>query len=290
MKNEIIFLNDKFIPLKEATVSVLDRGFTLGDGLFETLRAYSGVAFRLEDHLERLYRSAQNIFLEIPHSKERLAKIVSETLNKNQLQEAYIRITITRGQGPSGLAIPENSQPTTVVYAKEFPIIPKEYYEHGVKIATFPNSASKTATLNPQIKSCNYLSQIIIKELANRKGAFEGIILEDDNKVTEGTVSNIFIVKDGELITPPLSPFILPGITRKVILELASKTQIPSKEIQINLENIYQADEVFIANTGIEVLPVSHADSKKIGNGNPGKTTKILSQGFFKTVEEFRKK
>jgi branched-chain amino acid aminotransferase len=290
MKSEIIFLNDKFLPIKEAAVSVLDRGFTLGDGLFETLRAYGGNVFRLEDHLERLFHSAQKIFLEIPYSKERLAEIVKETLKKNQLQEAYIRITITRGEGSTGLSFPEKPHPTIVVYVKEFPHIPKEYYEEGIKIATFPNSATQTANLNPQVKSCNYLSQIIIKELARRKKAFEGIILEDDKKVTEGTVSNIFIIKDGKLKTPSQSPFILPGITRKIVLELAQKTQIPSEENQLTVENIYQANEVFIANTGIEILPVSHADSMIIGNGKPGKITNALREAFFKTVEELRKK
>jgi branched-chain amino acid aminotransferase len=290
MTNEIIFLNDKFLPIKEATISVLDRGFTLGDGLFETLRAYGGIVFRLKDHLERLFHSSQKIFLEIPYSKERLGDIVYETLIKNQLQEAYIRITITRGEGLPGLSFPENPKPTIVVFAKEFSTLPKEYYEHGIKIATFPYSATQTATLNPQVKSCNYLSQIVIKELAKQKEAFEGIILEDDKKVTEGTVSNIFVIKDGNLKTPPLSPFILPGITRKVILELASKALISCEETQLTVENIYQADEVFIVNTGIEILPVSHADSNKIGNGYPGEITKALSLAFFKTVEELRKK
>jgi branched-chain amino acid aminotransferase len=290
MKNEIVFLNDNFLPINEAAVSVLDRGFTLGDGLFETLRAYGGNVFRLKDHLERLFHSAQKIFLEIPYSKERLAEIVDETLKKNQLQEAYIRITITRGEGPPGLSFPEISKPTIVVYVKEMPVLPQEYYEQGIKIATFPNSATQTAILNPQVKSCNYLSQIIIKELAKRKEAFEGIILEDDKKVTEGTVSNIFIVKDKKLKTPALSQFILPGITRKFILELSQKEQIPSEEAQLTVENIYEADEAFIVNTGIEILPVSHADSMKIGNGRPGKITKALRQAFFKTVEELRKK
>jgi branched-chain amino acid aminotransferase len=289
MKNEIVFLNGKFLPLKDATVSVLDRGFTLGDGIFETLRAYGGDVFRLQDHLERLFNSAQKIFLEIPYSKERLEEIVYETLKKNKLQEAYIRITITRGEGPPGLAFPENTQPTIVVYAKEFPIFPKEYYKQGVKIATFPSSVTQTATLNPQIKSCNYLSHIIIKELARQKDAFEGIILEDDKIVTEGTVSNIFIVKNGKLKTPPLSPFILPGVTRKIILELAEKKHIPSEETQLTVEDIYQADEVFIVNTGIEILPISGADSLQIGDGKPGKITKALREAFFKTVEELRK-
>jgi len=290
MKNEIVFFNDKFLPINEAAVSVLDRGFTLGDGLFETLRSYGGNVFQLEDHLDRLLASAKKIFLEIPYNKKRLAEIIDEILKKNQLQEAYIRITITRGEGPPGLSFPEISQPTIVVYAKEMPVLPQEYYEQGIKIATFQNSATQTAILNPQVKSCNYLSQIIIKELANRKEAFEGIILEDDKKVTEGTVSNIFIVKDKKLKTPALSQFILPGITRKFILELSQKEQIPSEETQLTVENIYDADEAFIVNTGIEILPVSNADSIKIGNGRPGEITKALRQAFFKTVEELRKK
>lgn len=290
MNNEIIFFNDRFLPIKEASVSVLDRGFTLGDGIFETLRAYGGNIFCLEDHLVRLFDSAKKIFIEIPYSKNRLSEIIKETLKKNQFQEAYIRITITRGESPPGLTLPQASSPTVVVYAKKYPNLPKKYYDQGVKIATFPNSATKTSTINPQVKSCNYLSQILIKELAKRKDAFEGIILEDDNKVTEGTVSNIFIVKDKKLKTPELSPFILPGITRKIILELAQKIKIPSEETQLTLENICHADEIFICNTGIEILPVSHVDSIQIGNGTPGEITNILRQRFLKTVEELRKK
>ncbi len=290
MKSEIVFLNEKFVPVKEATVSVLDRGFTLGDGLFETLRAYGGKVFRLQDHLKRLFNSAQKIFLSIPYSQERLQEIVQETLIKNQLKEAYIRITISRGEGLPGLSLSHDSPPTVVVYAKEFPTLPIEYYDEGVKIATFPNSATQTVTLNPQIKSCNYLSQIVVKELAKRQDAFEGITLEDDKTVTEGTASNIFIVKDGKLKTPALSPFILPGITRKFVIELAQQKQIECEETTVTVQDIYQANEVFIVNTGIEILPVSYADTTQIGAGKPGDITRELSKAFFKTVEELRKK
>ncbi len=290
MKNEIVFLNGKFLPLKEASVSILDRGFTLGDGLFETLRSYGGNVFRLEDHLDRLFESAQKIYLEIPTSKERLIEIVNETLKKNQLEEAYVRITVTRGEGPPGLTLPENPSPTVVVIAKEFTRLPKKYYEHGVKIATFPNSTSQTATLDPQIKSCNYLSQILVKEQAKRQGAFEGIVLENEQIIAEGTLSNIFIVKDWKLKTPALSSFILPGITRQFVLELAATNKMKSEETQLTVEDLYQADEIFIVNTGIEILPVSQADTFQIGNGRPGEVTNGLREAFFKTIEELKKK
>ncbi len=290
MENEIVFLNGKFLPLKNAKVSPLDRGFMLGDGLFETLRAYGGNVFRIQDHLDRLFDSLQKIFLEIPYSKKQLQEFVLKTLKKNNLEEAYIRITITRGEGPPGLAIPQASPPTIVVYTKEFPALPQEFYDNGIKVATFPNSATQTATLNPQIKSCNYLSQIIIKELANRKNAYEGIILENDKIVSEGSASNIFIVKSKKIKTPALSPYILPGVTRKFIMEIANKIETPCEETSITVEDIYQADEAFIVNTGIEILPVTHADEIQIANGKPGELTKNLRQCFFKTVEELRKK
>ena len=290
MSDEIVFVNGEFLPLKVASISILDRGFTLGDGLFETLRAYDGNILRLEDHLNRLFQSADKIFLKLPYAKDSLIQLIYEVLKENHLKEAYVRVTVTRGEGPPGLALPQNTRPSIVIYATQASAIPKEYYNSGVKITTFPCSASFTATISPQIKSINYLSQIIIKELATRDGSFEGIILEDDHKVSEGTVSNIFIVKDGILKTPALSNSILPGITRKIILELASQNNVSYEETEITLDDLQQADEVFISNTGVEILPVSQVDAIQIGNGAVGSITTSLRSSFFKIIEELRKK
>jgi branched-chain amino acid aminotransferase len=290
MSDEIVFINGKYLPLKEASVSILDRGFTLGDGLFETLRAYGGHIFRSEDHLDRLFESSNKIFLKIPHDKEKLNQIINDVLKKNNLKEAYVRLTVTRGEGPPGLALPKNTCPTVVVYATQAFSLPNDYYNSGVKVSTFPRSATSTTTISPQIKSCNYLSQIIIRELANQDNAFEGILLEDDQTVTEGTVSNIFIVKDGVLKTPCLSRFILPGVTRKIILELASQNNLPYEETKITTEDIRQADELFIANTGIEILPVSKVDTTQIGNGSIGNITTFLQNSLLKLIEDLRKK
>lgn len=281
----IVFVNGRFVEQNEARVSVLDRGFLYGDGLFETMRAYRGKVFRIAQHLERLYRSAQRIYLDIAEPAARLEAIVYETLKRNQLPEAMVRLQVTRGEGPPGLAFPANPKPSIVVHARPVDPLPDGWSRDGVKVALFHSSASRISEVSHQVKSTNFLSNILVRKLAQGRGCQEGIFLDDAGRVCEGTTSNLFIVKDGILKTPPVGEHVLAGITRHVVLEMAGGCQIPFHERDLKPGDLYHADEVFLTNTGIEVLPVCQVDDVLIGAGGPGEITRTLHRQYLKIVE-----
>ena len=285
MKEPVVFVNGLFWPQSRAQVSVLDRGFSYGDGLFETLRAYKGTVFRLEDHLDRWAHSARLIFLELPMTRGELRAAIYEPLERNGLSDAIIRLTVTRGEQAAGFSIDSEAPPTAVVHVRPFEALPGHLYAEGVAISLFSNSASRIGGIHSQIKSCNFLSQIVLRERARKEGSFEGIMIDDSQRIADGTTSNIFIVKDGGLKTPALNEFVLPGITRLAVLELAQSLGIPCAEQALTAEDIYQADEVFLTSTGIEILPVREADKRSIGIGEPGPITRRLRAMFLKTVE-----
>jgi len=274
------------MDIDNAKISVLDRGFSYGDGLFETMRAYRGKVFRLERHLDRFYKSASQIYLEIPYSREELSLIIYETIKKNILQETIIRLTATRGPAEPGLSFQADSSPTLLVNAR--PINPPSNgcYKEGVGIATIPSSSVRVSGLREQIKSCNYLSHILMKKMAEDRGAYEAILLNDHGDVCEGTTSNIFIIKEGIIFTPPVSEHVLAGVTRKVVLEIADNQGIEAKEQIFSKQEIYSADEVFLTNTGIEILPVTQVDKQEIKDGNPGDLTMSLRGQFLNLIDE----
>jgi len=282
MREPIVFVNGLYWPQSRAQVSVLDRGFAYGDGLFETLRAYGGVVFRLEDHLDRCSRSARLIFLELPMTRQELRTVVCETLKRNFLSDAIIRLTVTRGEQEPGLAIAPETSPTVVVHVRPFEALPGYSYEKGVRVSLFHNSAPRVGGINCQIKSCNFLSQIVLRERARKEGVFEGIMIDSNKRIADGTTSNIFIVKNGILKTPALSEFVLPGVTRQVVLELAASLNISHEEQDLMVDDVYRADEIFLTNTGIEILPVRQADRQIIGTGMPGPVTRRLRALFLK--------
>jgi len=281
----IVFLNGQFMDIDKAKVSVLDRGFSYGDGLFETMRAYHGRVFRLGLHLERFCKSAAEIFLKMPYSRNELSLIISDTIKKNNFQEAIIKLTATRGSSDPGLSIGSALSPTLLAHARPFSPLPKEYFAKGVKVITVPSSAFRISGLRGQIKSCNYLSHIMLKKMADDQGDFDAITLKDDGTVCEGTTSNIFIVKDGVLMTPPVSEYVLAGVTRKVVLEIADNQGIACRLENFSNRDIYNADEAFLTNTGIEILPVCQADYCRIGDGNPGAMVKSLRRHLLNLIE-----
>ena len=226
----IIYLNGLFWPLDQANVSILDRGFTYGDGLFETLRSYSSKIFKFEEHLDRLFQSARLIFIELPMTRNEIISAVYKTIEINDLSDSIIRITVTRGVQEPGIIINHDLSPTVVIHARPIVPIPKKTYEKGVAISLFKNSATKISGISKQIKSCNYLSHIILKEKALKEGSFEGIMLDHENNVTEGTTSNIFVIKNNEIRCPKLNEFVLSGVTRQVIFNIASANKILFKE------------------------------------------------------------
>lgn len=286
MMDSIVFLNGFFVKLQNARVSIMDRGFCYGDGLFETLRAYNGKVFRLDLHWDRLYRSAPMIHLDLPLTRGELSVIIQETLRRNNYSDAIIRLTITRGESAPGLQIDPTTPPTLVVFARPTNLLPEHCYRNGVAVSLFTSSACRTGGISKQVKSCNYLSQILFRALAESQKSFEAILFDDKGQATEGATSNIFIIRNSIIKTPPLNEYVLPGVTRHVIFEIARHKGIACQEQELTREDILTADEVFLTNTGVEVLPVCQADNCKIGDGKPGKVTQILYREFLNIVEE----
>ncbi len=285
MAESIVFLNGLFMPLPLARVSVTDRGFSYGDGLFETMRSYQGKIFRLEAHLERLYQSLDLIYLSVSMTPGEMKTVVGETLLKNRQSNCMIRLTVSRGEQSAGFHIDPDAAPTLVIIVRPMEELPEDWYEHGIDISLFPETAQKVGGFSRSIKSCNFLNNILIREQAQRRNSTEGILMDDRGRVTEGTTSNIFIVKQGTLMTPEINEHILPGITRQAVLDIALLKGIPVARQTITPEDIYHAEEVFITNSRIEILPVRRADEKTIGDGNPGPITRLLHEEFLKIVE-----
>lgn len=285
MDEPTVYINGLFTRLSNAKVSILDRGFCYGDGLFETLRASKGKIFCLEQHIDRLFESMPKILIELPMTRLELTKVVQETLSRNKYKEAIIRLAVTRGNTQSNIQIDTESPPTLVINIRPFSPLPKSAYKKGIRIMLFEERANLINGIGHRLKSSNYLSNILVKELSDRKKFMEGVVVDPDFGVTEGTTSNIFIVEQGQLKTPPLGPYVLAGITRQVVLEIAREHKIPFLEEQITTEELLNADEVFITNSGIEIVPVIQVNSKFIGNKKPGILTGFIHEEFLKCVE-----
>ncbi len=286
MKSLVIYLNGRFVGLDQARVSVLDRGFLYGDGLFETLRAYQGKVYRADLHWRRFYRSAKWIELSVPLSAQDLEKTVYDLLELNDLADAYIRITLTRGESIPGLAIDPKAKPTLCIYAQEISSVPKEWYSKGVAVSLIPNSAVKMPGLRGMIKSCNYLPNILAKKQASEKGAQEAILLNSAGNITEGTVSNIFVIRKGTLFTPPLNKYVLPGTVRQVVFEIAEREGIVCKEKPLKKTDLLSADEAFLCNSGFEIVPVHKVDGKALAKKCPGELTRFFHERYLLSVDE----
>ena len=280
-----VYLNGKFVSLSQAKVSILDRGFCYGDALFETMRVYSGKIFQLDLHLNRLERGADCIFLKLPESRERTQEILYETFNRNQGADAVIRMTVTRGEGILGKLWQADTSPTLSVYVRPYSGPPDEWYQNGVPISLISNSATKLGGLQEQIKSANYLSQILARKQAEDQNSVDGIMINEQGEVCDGTISNIFVIKDGELSTPAVNGYVLTGVTRQVVLELATEMGTVCKERAMTADDVLQGDEVFLTNTGWEILPVTRVDGSTVGSGQPGPVTQALRQKFRKCVD-----
>jgi len=285
MVEPTVYINGLFTPLSNAKISILDRGFCYGDGLFETLRASNGKVFYIEQHIDRFFESMQQILIELPMTRLELTKVVQETLARNKYKNAVIRLLVTRGDTESNIQIDYKKHPTLVINIRPYTPLPKAAYKKGIRIMLFQERANLINGLKRRLKSCNYLSNVLIKELSDRKNYMEGVVVDPDFGITEGTTSNIFIVEQGQLKTPPLSPFVLAGITRQVVLEIARDHRIPFAEEQITADELICADEVFITNSCIEILPVTQVDSNLIGHKKPGILTRFIHDEFLKSIE-----
>ncbi|MCJ7750305.1 MAG: branched-chain-amino-acid transaminase [Armatimonadetes bacterium] len=279
--SESVYVNGKFVPKSEAKVSVFDRGYLYGDGVFEGIRGYNARIFRLDQHLERLYRGAKAIALDIPLTPEELKDAIIETVRRNGLRDCYIRLIVSRGEGDLGLNPMNCHTPATiVVIASHISLYPREVYEQGLDLLTCTTRKNLLTALNPEIKSLNYLNNILARIEAVRAGAHEGLMLNHLGYVAEGTGDNVFIVRGGVLRTPPAYVGILEGITRQVVLELAEAMDLPAREEALTLYELYTADECFLTGTAAEIVPVARCDGRVIGDGKPGPITKRLMEQF----------
>ncbi|MBI4392698.1 MAG: branched-chain-amino-acid transaminase [Euryarchaeota archaeon] len=273
------YFNGRFVAESEARISVFDHGFLYGDGVFEGIRAYNGRVFKLEEHIARLYDSAKAIALQIPLTREEMAEKILETLRLNNLRDAYIRPVVSRGIGDLGLDPRKCATPTVLVVVKPLIDLYGDKYAKGLTVITAATRRNSPAALSPNIKSLNYLNQILARIEANLRNADEALMLDLQGFVSEASADNIFTVKDGAVITPPTYNS-LKGITRQAVIEVAEKEGFTIKEEPITLFDVYSADEIFITGTAAELAPVVIVDGRTIGSGRPGRITTTLMAAF----------
>ncbi|KGX92443.1 branched-chain amino acid aminotransferase [Pontibacillus halophilus JSM 076056 = DSM 19796] len=284
MSSQWIYLSGQFVKKEEAVVSVYDHGFLYGDGVFEGIRAYSGNVFKLDEHVNRLFESAQSIMLMVPYTKEELKQIVVDTVRKNNLSDAYIRVVLSRGAGNLGLDPASCSAPRLIVIAEALALFPKELYERGLRLGSVSTRRNRPDVLSPQVKSLNYLNNILVKLEANQAGVDEALMLNDQGYVTEGSADNIFIVKNGVLYTPPVYLGALEGVTRNAIIDIAKEQGYEVRQDPFTRHDVYVADEVFLTGTAAEVIAVVEVDQRKIGDGTPGHVTNHMLKLFRQLV------
>ncbi len=280
MSEQWIYLNEQFVKKEEAKISVYDHGFLYGDGVFEGIRVYDGNVYRLDEHLDRLYNSAKAILLNIPHSKHEMTEIIIETLKKNLLTNAYIRLVVSRGVGNLGLDPKSCPKPQIIVIAEELTLFPKELYKSGLEIVTVATRRNRPDVLSPKVKSLNYLNNILVKIEASLAGVSEALMLNSEGYVAEGSADNVFIVNGNVLRTPPGYIGALEGITRAAIMEIAENLGYVVKEEPFTRHDVYVADEVFLTGTAAEVIAVVKVDGRIIGDGKPGTVTNDLLKQF----------
>jgi branched-chain amino acid aminotransferase len=275
-----IYIDGKLYGESEAKISVFDHGLLYGDGVFEGIRAYNGRVFKLKEHIDRLFCSAHALLLDIPLSRADLCRATVETIRANELKDAYIRLIVTRGVGTLGLNPRSCKQPSVIIIAGKIQVYPAEMYARGMDMVTVPTTRNLHSAVNPAIKSLNYLNNILAKIEANNAGVEEAVMLNSEGYVAEGTADNLFIVKQGKLLTPPLSAGALYGITRATVIELAEQTGLKVSEPNLTRYDLFNADECFVTGTGAEIMPVVKIDGRVIGSGKPGPITPQLVKEY----------
>ncbi|HXY61186.1 MAG TPA: branched-chain-amino-acid transaminase [Chthoniobacterales bacterium] len=272
-KESKIYIDGKFYSEANAKVSVFDHGLLYGDGIFEGIRFYNGRVFRLEEHLARLWDSARSICLEIPISVRRMSDALLETIRENNLREGYIRLLVTRGVGNLGLNPAQCRRPSVIIITAQIALYPESVYKNGLSVVTCATRRTNPASLNPAVKSLNYLNNVMARIEASLAGADEALMLNDAGYVAECTADNVFILKHGQIFTPPITAGALRGITRGVIFEIAAGLGIKIHETNITRHDVFIADECFLTGTAAEIIPVVKVDGRTIGNGKPGPIT-----------------
>ncbi len=275
-----IYLDGQLVDEADARISVFDHGLLYGDGIFEGIRFYNRRVFRLEEHIRRLYDSARSILLNIPITPEEMTAALLETCRANELDDGYIRLVITRGTGPLGLSPYKCPKASVIIIACKIMLYSEEAYRTGLTVATCATRRPTHDTLSPQVKSLNYLNNVMAKVEAIQAGAEEGLMLNDRGLVAECTGDNVFIVRNGTILTPPISAGALDGITRKVVFDIATLLDIPMREAEISRHDMYTADECFLTGTAAEVIAATKLDQRLIGDGKPGPVTARVIAAF----------
>ena len=276
-----IWINGEFMEKDDAKISVFDHGVLYGDGVFEGIRAYAGTVFKLKDHIDRLYESAKVIKLKIPYENEEMCSFVKESLKENNLQDAYFRLIVTRGEGDLGLSPLKCPKPNVIIITDKIALYPQELYEKGLSIITARKIKVSNNSIPPLVKSTNYLKNILAKMEGIEKGVEEVLMLNEQGNVAECSADNIFIInKKGEILTPDKESGILNGVTRNTVMNLAKENNYPIAETKISLDEVYNASEVFLTGTAAEIISVVKVDDQKIGEGIPGKITLDLAEKF----------
>lgn len=286
MSENLIYINGEYVSKAEARISIYDHGFLYGDGVFEGIRAYNGKVFKLDEHVDRLYDSAKAIKMNTPLSKGEMVEAILETLRRNELEDAYIRPIITRGVGDLGLdprKCSEESQ-NVIIITQEWGAMYGDLYEKGLTGVTVGVRRNPPNALPPNIKSLNYLNNILAKIEANAKGGDEAIFLDVHGNVSEGSGDNLFIVKNGDILTPPTLNN-LKGITRRATIDLARSIGYTVREINLGLFDLYTADEVFVTGTAAEVCPMTTIDGRSIADGKVGPITRRLMSEFHELTQ-----
>ncbi len=275
-----IYLDGQLLPESQAKVSVFDHGLLYGDGIFEGIRFYNGRVFRLEQHIRRLYDCARAILIKIPLTPEEMIAATCAAVKANGLRDGYIRLVVTRGVGPMGLSPYKCPVPSVIIIADKISLYPEEAYKTGLTMATVATRRPSHDILSPQVKSLNYLNNIMAKVEALQSGAEEGLMLNDVGLVAECTGDNIFIVRDGVISTPPLTAGALDGITRGAVFEIAAELGLPIRERDFSRHDVFIADECFLTGTAAEVIAAVKLDQREIGTGQPGPVTRQIIARF----------
>ena len=275
-----IWLNDRLVDEAEAKISVFDHGLLYGDGVFEGIRVYGGKVFELEAHIERLFNSAKAIRLVIPQERATLTENVRKTVAANNLNNGYVRLIVTRGVGTLGLNPLVCTEGQIIIIAATIQLYPQELYETGLKVISANTVRNHPLSISPQIKSLNYLNNILAKLEALDRDMLEAIMYNHQGYVAEATGDNVFIVRNRRIITPPTSAGSLDGITRAVVIKLARQSGYEVAEQNLTRHDLYTADEIFLTGTAAEVIGVTQIDGRQIGSGRPGPVTRELLEKF----------
>jgi len=277
-----VYMDGKWVPQAKASISIFDHGVLYGDGVFEGIRAYSGLVFKLDEHIDRLWESAHTLMLKIPISKVEMKQAILKTLKINRLKDAYIRTVVTRGVGDLGLDPRKCPKPGIFIITDKIVLYPQKSYDEGLEIVTVATRRNLPEAINPRIKSLNYLNNILAKIEAHNGGAPEALMLDGNGFVVECSGDNIFIVKNEIIYTPPSYLGALEGITRDCVIEIAEHLGYRILKEPFTRFEIFNADECFLTGTAAEIVPVVKVDERLIGNGKPGHITKLLTEKFHK--------